>query len=411
MSLHIEMIPAAEAEMKRAYRRDRLASIAVSLTCCFLGGLALYLTVKLFEISEPAMLQPYVAPPVEKPPVPRPVVKDLSARQSSPSPNLAPNILVSVNTGAVVMPAVDIPTDNDLFGQGLSIGEGIGTGTLGDGIGTGPGGLGTEEAGGSTMEGSFYDLKQTASGAPTGMNPDTCKKILQEFVTTGWSKSFLSKYYMAPTKLYTSCFYMPVSKAAEAPYAYKVEDKVKPSMWVAIYRGRVVAPKSGRFRFVGYGDDALVVRFNGKNVFDYGWEHITSGKMMGGQPGNRAELKDDKGEPRKFYKYTKAGHDWNESAGGMCSGDVFTVEAGKSYPVEVLISEIPGGKFGFVLLIEDVDSPPTQKDATGSPIFQLFRTNFAEPNVDELYKNMKEPLPGERSEVPYDKDSLIWQSV
>ena len=29
----------------------------------------------------------------------------------------------------------------------------------------------------------------------------------------------------------------------------------------------------------------------------------------------------------------------------------------------------------------------------------------------DLYKNMKEPLPGERSEVPYDKDSLIWQSI
>lgn len=60
MSLHIEMIPEAEAEMKRACRRDRLASVAVSLTSCFLGGLALYLTVKLFESPESATFQPYV---------------------------------------------------------------------------------------------------------------------------------------------------------------------------------------------------------------------------------------------------------------------------------------------------------------------------------------------------------------
>lgn len=411
MSLHIEMIPEAEAEMKRACRRDRLASVAVSLTSCFLGGLALYLTVKLFESPESATFQPYVPVQEALPPTPQPRVKEVHAQLSGASPNIAPDIAVAFTAGPVSLPVVDVPNDSEMFGQGISLGAGFGSGTLGDGIGTGTGGLGTENAGGSTLEGSFYDLKQTAAGAPTGMNPGNCKKILQEFVTTGWNKSMLSKYFMAPTKLYTSCFYMPVSKAAEAPYAYKVEDKVQPSMWAAVYRGRVVAPKTGKFRFVGYGDDALVVRFNGKNVFDYGWEHITSGRMMGGQPGNRAELKDDKGEPRKFYKYTKAGHDWNEGAGGMCSGDVFSVEAGKSYPIEVMISEIPGGKFGFVLLIEDVDSPPAQKDGTGSPIFQLFRTNFAEPNVDELYKNMKEPLPGERSEVPYDKDSLIWQSI
>lgn len=411
MSLHIEMIPEAEAEMKRAVRRDRVASVAVSLTSCFLGGLALYMTVKLFESPESATFQPYVPVQEELPPSSQPRVRELHVQSSSLASNVAPSVVLAVSVSSVSMPVVDVPTDNDMFGQGIELGAGFGTGTLGDGIGTGIGGLGTEDAGGSTLEGSFYDLKQTASGASTSMTPGNCKKILQEFISTGWNKSMLSKYFMAPTKLYTSCFYMPVSKAAEAPHAYKVADKVQPSMWVAVYRGKVVAPKTGKFRFVGYGDDALVVRFNGKNVFDYGWEHITSGRMMGGQPGNRAELKDDKGEPRKFYKYTKAGHDWNESAGGLCSGDVFSVEAGKSYPVEVMVSEIPGGKFGFVLLIEDVDSPPTQKDGTGSPVFQLFRTNFAEPNVDELYKNMKEPLPGERSEVPYDKDSLIWQSV
>ncbi len=408
MSLHIEMTPEAEAEMKRTVQRNRLSSIAIAVLCCFLGGLTLYLTVKLFEEQEPAALTQYTPPLEDLPPTKQPVTKQLQSRPASASSSVAPSVVVAAAAGPVAMAEVDVPTDSMDFGTGMELGVGFGTGGLGDGIGTGGTGLGTEQAGGSTLEGTFYDLKQTSSGAPTGMTPGNCKKILQEFITTGWSKSMLSKYYVAPTKLYVSCFYMPVSKASEAPYAYKVEDKVKPSMWAAVYRGKVVAPKTGKFRFVGYGDDALVVRFNGKNVFDYGWEHLTSGKMMGGQPGNRAELKDDKGEPRKFYKYTKAGHDWNESAGGMCSGDVFSVQQGKSYPMEVLISEIPGGKFGFVLLIEDVDAPSTLKDGTGSPIFQLFRTNFAEPNVDELYKNMKEPLPGERSEVPYDKDSLIW---
>ena len=410
MSLHIEMTPEAEAELKRTVQRNRLSSIAIAVLCCFLGGLTLYLTVKLFEEQEPAALTTYTPPLEDLPPTKQPVTKQLQSRPASASSSVAPSVVVAAAAGPVAMAEVDVPTDSMDFGTGMELGVGFGTGGLGDGIGSGGTGLGTEQAGGSTLEGTFYDLKQTTSGAPTGMNPEMCKKVLSEFNSSGWSKSVLSKYYQAPTKLYSACFYMPICKADEAPYAYKVEDKVKPSMWVAVYRGKVKAPKTGKFRFVGLGDDSLAVRFGNKTVFDYGWSSVSSGKMLGGNAANRAELKDTKGQGRQFYKYSTAGADWNNNLDGLCTGDVFEVKEGQTYPIELLISELPGGYFGFVLLIEDMDSPPTKKDGMGSPIFQLFRTNFAEPNTDELYKNMK--VPGDRrSDVPYDKDSLIWQSV
>lgn len=181
-------------------------------------------------------------------------------------------------------------------------------------------------------------------------------------------------------------------------------------MWVAIYRGKVKAPKSGRFRFVGLGDDSLAVRFNGKTVFDYGWSSVATGKMLGGNAANRAELKDSKGQPRQFFRYNGAGSDWNNNLDGLSTGDVFEVKEGQSYPIEILISEVPGGYFGFVLLIEDLDDAPKKRDAGGSPIFQLFRMNFAEPNTQEIYKNMQ--VPGDRrSDVPYDKDSMIWEAT
>ena len=255
---------------------------------------------------------------------------------------------------------------------------------------------------------TFYDLKQTSSGVPTGMNPDLCKKVLSDFNSSGWSKSVLAKYYQAPTKLYAPCFYMPICKAEEAPYAYKVQDKVKASMWVVIYRGKVKAPKSGRFRFIGLGDDCLAVRFNGRTVFDYGVSSVVSGKMPGGNAANRDALRDGQGQFRQFFKYSGVGSEWNDHLDGLCTGDVFEVEEGQKYPIEILISEVSGGYFGFVLLIEDMDEVPKKKDASGAPIFQLFRVHFVEPNAQEIYQNMH--VPGDlRSDIPYDRDSLIWE--
>lgn len=95
---------------------------------------------------------------------------------------------------------------------------------------------------------------------------------------------------------------------------------MKPSRWIAIYRGKVRAPKSGTFRFVGAGDDVIAVRFNNQNVFDYGWFQASLGKMTAAQdmkwinamqnkPGNDALKKElrDAGinvPPSTFYKYS-----------------------------------------------------------------------------------------------------------
>ena len=413
MAIHISITPEAEVELKRTARRSRMSAVAVSLLCCFLGGVTLFLMVRLFVESEgPAKRDGFFhtedARPAETPKMVRKTVS-----RASMASQVAPPVVVAVTAGSVQINPVDIVTDQMDFGMSPVFGTGIGPGLtqFGD---SGPGDhpLGTEDpdGGGSALEGTFYDLKQTPSGAPTGMNPGLCKQVLSEFNSSGWNKSMLAKYYQAPTKLYAPCFYMPICKAEEAPYAYKVQDKVKASMWVAIYRGKVKAPKSGRFRFVGLGDDSLAVRFNGKTVFDYGWSSVATGKMLGSNAANRAELKDSKGQPRQFFRYNGAGSDWNNNLDGLSTGDVFEVKEGQSYPIEILISEVPGGYFGFVLLIEDLDDAPKKRDAGGSPIFQLFRMNFAEPNTQEIYKNMQ--VPGDRrSDVPYDKDSMIWEAT
>ena len=128
------------------------------------------------------------------------------------------------------------------------------------------------------------------------MNMNQYREFLSRFVNKGWNESELNRFYKAPQQLYAAQFYIPRTPAKDAPKAYGCDDKVKPSQWLAIYRGKVRAPKSGTFRFVGLGDDYLVVRFNKQNVFDYGWESASLGKMtannakwldaMEGKPGN-----------------------------------------------------------------------------------------------------------------------------
>ena len=42
---------------------------------------------------------------------------------------------------------------------------------------------------------------------------------------------------------------------------------------------------------------------------------------------------------------------YNQHIGGMAIGPEFDAKAGQTYPIEILIGEIPGGSFGVSLLI------------------------------------------------------------
>ena len=58
---------------------------------------------------------------------------------------------------------------------------------------------------------------------------------------------------------------------------FQCGEKVGKYGWAAVYSGFIVAPFSGKFRFHGYCDDAMVVRFNRKIVLDFGCRSLTTG--------------------------------------------------------------------------------------------------------------------------------------
>lgn len=440
MSLHIHLTPEAEAALKRSARRNRLASLFTCLACVGLVAAALYFSVVLLE-REPSTHFIGVVSCDDGPPAVTPPKLRQFRHASAPTPSIAPNLLISADPAGVAMDAPDVPPIDATFGTGTKL-DGVGLALPSfDAPGKGGVGLGDIDspndstndrpASGSTLEGVFYDLKQTRSGAKTEMATwnthgepatDTAKvtALLRDFLARDWSPTVLNRYFRSRTKLYAGCFYLPSCDAAFAPVAYRCADRVKPRAWVALYKGKVKAPASGKFRFVGTGDDVLAVRFNKKTVLEAGWcipsqNNSTIGSLLNeaGQRYHR-ELTSRSPNPVTFYRYAETPK-WNRELGGLKAGDVFEVKQGDVYPIEILISEIPGGAFGFALLIQNMSEAGGKKTAGGAPLLQLFRTNFAAPTRQELESSLhtagKSYMMGAMECPPYDEDSPLWITV
>lgn len=293
-------------------------------------------------------------------------------------------------------------------GGGLGGGHGMGSG---DGIGSGnagPNPFGMLEDNGNSLVGNFYDLKQTSAGEPTGLSVDQIVTMLNGFTNGGWNESTFEGYFKAPRPLYQTRLYIPAMPAAGAPWAFRCADKVQPSRWAIVYRGVVTPPKTGRYRFVGSGDDILVVRFNGRNVFDHGYySGTTEVRTHQSFPSMKGEAVDPEvgkllasgypmDQPLRTYQYTTT-KDWNRTVGGIGIGPVFEAEAGKSYPIDILLSELPGHLFCAALLIQEVGAK-YETTIDGNPILPLFRLDNSVP-----------PPTRRDNAPPYDRHGPVWK--
>jgi len=64
----------------------------------------------------------------------------------------------------------------------------------------------------------------------------------------------------------TEFFFFKQKTAYEIPKRDWSSDVCSSDFWLVHYKGKLVAPFTGRFRFIGRGDNLIAVRFNGKNV-------------------------------------------------------------------------------------------------------------------------------------------------
>ncbi len=228
---------------------------------------------------------------------------------------------------------------------------------------------------GNEFIGTLYDLKQTSDGELSELGEmvastnkysrEECYKIVGAFVNSGWNEGRLKKYFKAPKLKYSTFFMMPNMEAAEAPKAYGVEDQVKPSYWICLYKGQIAAPETGRYRFVGFGDDVLSVRLGRKLVIDACWFEA-EGKLSNWHS-------DD--EHNRKYPVEKRFND-EKSHSMMVIGDWFQLKKGQAVDIEILIGEIPGGLFSCRLLIEQEGKQYRMAPYYGGtrPVLPIFKT-------------------------------------
>ncbi len=245
------------------------------------------------------------------------------------------------------------------FGSGLGFGNGSGMG-----VGGGAGGLGLTMFGarsGAGLMGFFYDLKQNKDGTPTELAPmanngislgERYLSILRAF-GENWDTRLLEKYYRSQKPLIATQLYVPNGNSNEAAKAFGEEKKCVGCGWIVHYKGSAIAPKDGTFRFIGLGDNVMLVRLNGTNVFDFS-------TAISSTANTSADL-------------GPAG-----PAGWKLGGGVwFKVRRGDLMKLEVLIGDY-GGLFSDYLFIEEEGEKYSDRsDAPGYsayPIFQVTPT-------------------------------------
>lgn len=301
-------------------------------------------------------------------------------------------------------------------GHGTGIGTGVGSGS---GPGSGPGsgrGFMSVNPFGSTgkdptaLTGIMYDTKQSPGRRPIELSEQEFLDDISGFINRGWNEKSFAKFYKAPQELSQTRIYIPPMQASAAPAAFSCEKEVQPSRWVVVYRGTVTPPKSGRFRFVGGADDMLVVRFNGKVVFDCGYYSGAAGVPLYGKGAQVLAGKEEDKEfekklkrhykiPVEFYHYASAGA-YNSMMGGCMVGEEFEARQGNKYPIEILLSEIPGGIFHAALLIEEIGAN-YQKGPDGAPLLPLFRLGEAAASGGESQGGLP----------PFDPHGAPWKLV
>ncbi len=438
MALHIQISEEAEKRLKRTRLFQKLTSVLACLSFLSIVGAILYFTYKLIEPPTEIAMVGYVEPEENAPPTNKPKTKQQT--RASASMNVAPSVIVSTSTSNIAMAEIDIPIETGDIGVGLAEGFGV---DIGDGVGSTGAGMGSSQASGSALEGTFYDFKQTRGGAATAVTKNgnrltkagenKTSEIIGEFFYRDWSPSVINKYFQPRQKIYASHFYIPRSDSLIAPATFGCEKQVKDAAWIVVFRGKVRAPKTGTFRFLGAADDLIAVRFNKKLVLEAGWS-VPS--YYTPKTTNHAKAYGYMGNDKKYQAAIKAGKEpkhpgyelipmpelpiWNDRFGGMVAGQSFKVVEGEEYPIEILVSEVPGAVFGYALLIDDMDNPITEK---GRRMYDLFRTGFDAPTMPEIVTKINAAFErinhkkrvratDKGLQLPkYNPDSLIWPAV
>ena len=272
------------------------------------------------------------------------------------------------------MPAVAMSSS---FSSGMSAGgdsSGFGGGS-GGGVGTGKGmgvghgknfvsPFGTRSGGNRVMKGYLFDLKRgkqgtvlaTVEGGDKNRRKEQLHKALGILDTGGWQvRKLQDLYFQAPTTLYNTRIFI-VNETGNALNANLATDAFadektgkapfKAPGWLCYYEGSFRVPEDGEYRFVGMGDDAMIVGVERKTVLYAYWPGEGHGPAVKYQ-------KD--WEPKNHCG--KGGQDGKNLASpgqrsSLYKGHWLKLKANRNYRIQVAFGEAAGGLAGACLGIQ-----------------------------------------------------------
>jgi len=226
--------------------------------------------------------------------------------------------------------------------------------------------FGTRERVVPALVGIFYDLKQTQQRVPIPDLANKYGKIIDNFLVNGLTERDLSGFFRAGLPLYTTQIYMPIMDAGRAPKAFGVEKIVKPSYWIVHYKGQIAAPEAATYRFIGAGDDVLIVAIDGKVVLNANLpKPPTPLKRL-----NWIAPADQGPTPVNFNNHPGTYGDW------------IALRPDQPVDIDIIVGERPGGGFQAQLLYakQGVTYPLNAEGKSVLPLFQLAARPDDSPN-------------------------------
>jgi hypothetical protein len=235
---------------------------------------------------------------------------------------------------------------------------------------------GQSAKGESALMGMFYDLKQTQQHVAV---PITYEQTIDQFLKQDWDESVLNHYYRATKLIYTTQIFIPSIDASKGTEAFGVEKLVQPNWYLIHYKGQVVVPQDGTYRFVGYGDNVMIVGVDEKTVL----------------VGDRADI------VLPTFKWTSTGEGSQAYPdANLVDGTWLNLTAGQVIDLDVLIGESSGGESAFFLMIEKKGEHYAD-DGKGHPVLPIFQVAPYDTPAPKYLQNA--PL--------FSKKFVIWKCL
>lgn len=201
----------------------------------------------------------------------------------------------------------------------------------------------------NALIGILYDLKQNQKLQPSPMDIRQFYRKIEAFINRGYDESALAGFFRSARALYTTEIFISKRSAQFGPKAFGVEKYVKPTYWLAHYKGQVIPPRPGTYEFVSAADGFVAIAVNGQNILI---KHDSDKDQYLKQLGGRMGAKAADGRLRRSLPFESDGK--------------------TPIDLDILLAEAGGEFNAFVLYRREGETYPVDKDGQEIlPVFQL----------------------------------------